>query len=228
MDLSKSYEFFQPDMLKGRVHVIGCGSVGSTVAELLARFGITQISLYDFDTVEPHNIVNQMFTTDDLFKNKAERVAEMICKINPDAEADLKIFQEGYTEQKLSGYVFLCVDNIDLRRKIARDNKYNPNIKAMFDFRTRLTDAQHYASAWDDETAKTAFLDTMNFTHEEAMEETPMSACHVTLSVAPTVRMICNLGVTNFINFVKENSYYKMILADAFSFDIDAIGLTNK
>ena len=42
MDLSKSYEFFQPDMLTSRVHIIGCGAIGSTVAENLARFGITK------------------------------------------------------------------------------------------------------------------------------------------------------------------------------------------
>ena len=224
MDLSKSYEFFKPEMLKGRVHILGCGSVGSTVAELLARFGITEISLYDFDDVEPHNLANQMFTTEHLFKNKAECVADMICKINPDAKDDLKIYKEGYTGQKLNGYVMLCVDNIDLRRKIVTDNKYNPNIKAMFDFRTRLTDAQHYAAAWNDEKAKDALLGSMNFSHEEAMRETPVSACHVTLSVAPTVRMICNLGVTNFINFVKEGKLHGMILADAFKFEVDAIG----
>lgn len=224
MDLSKSYEFFQPEMCKGRVHVIGCGSVGSTVAELLARFGITNISLYDFDKVEPHNIVNQMFTQEDLFENKAEAVARMICRINPDAKNDLKVYTEGYTKQKLDGYVFLCVDNIDLRRKIATDNKYNMMIKAMFDFRTRLTDAQHYAADWSDQGAKESFIGTMNFTHEEAAKETPMSACHVSLSVAPTVRMICNIGVTNFVNFVKENKLYKMILVDAFKFEVDAIG----
>ena len=50
MDLSKSYEFFQPDMLTSRVHIIGCGAIGSTVAENLARFGITKITLYDYTT----------------------------------------------------------------------------------------------------------------------------------------------------------------------------------
>ena len=224
MDLSKSFEFFRPDMCKSRIHIIGCGSVGSTVAELLARFGLTEISLYDFDHVEPHNIVNQMFTQDDLYKLKTEAVADMICRINPEAKDHLKLYNEGYTGQKLNGYVFLCVDNIDLRRQIATENKYNTFIKAMFDFRTRLTDAQHYAANWNDAKAKEAFIGSMDFSHEEAMEATPMSACRVTLSVAPTVRMICNVGVTNFINFVKENVIHKMILVDAFSFQVDAIG----
>ena len=28
MDLSKSYDFFKPDMLTARVHIIGCGAIG--------------------------------------------------------------------------------------------------------------------------------------------------------------------------------------------------------
>ena len=224
MDLSKSYEFFKPEMCQERIHIIGCGSVGSTVAELLARFGLTNISLYDFDKVEPHNIVNQMFTQADLYKDKTEAVANMICSINPEAKDGMKLYKNGWDGQKLNGYVFLCVDNIDLRRKIATENKMNPFIRAMFDFRTRLTDAQHYACDWSDARAKEAFIASMDFTHEEAMEATPMSACHVTLSVAPTVRMICNVGVTNFINFVKDRKIRKMILVDAFNFETDAIG----
>lgn len=224
MDLSKSYEFFQPEMCKERIHIIGCGSVGSTVAELLARFGLTDISLYDFDTVEPRNIVNQMFTQEDVNRDKVEAVADIICRINPEAKDGLKLYRDGWKGQKLSGYVFLCVDNIDLRRKIATENKFNPFIKAMFDFRTRLTDAQHYAADWSNPKMKQAFIDSMDFTHEEAMEATPMSACHVALSVAPTVRMVCNAGVTNFVNFVKGDGIHAMILVDAFAFIMDAIG----
>ena len=56
MDLSKSYEFFQPEKYDGRIHIIGCGSVGSTLAENLARCGVTKMTLWDFDTVESHNI----------------------------------------------------------------------------------------------------------------------------------------------------------------------------
>ena len=42
MDLSKSYEFFQPEKDQARIHIVGCGSVGSTVAENLARCGVTK------------------------------------------------------------------------------------------------------------------------------------------------------------------------------------------
>lgn len=220
MDLSKSYEFFQPEKLRGKVHIIGCGSVGSTVAENLARFGINDMVLYDFDFVEPHNLANQMFTQEDVGRPKIEALADYLKKINPDI--NLKLVPEGWNGQRLSGYVFLCCDGIELRRQIAQDNYNNTYIKAMFDFRTRLLDAQHYATDWSDKKGKDTFLASMDFTHEEAQEETPVSACRVTLSVAPTIRVIVALGVSNFINYVKGGKIKKMIMADPFNYILDA------
>lgn len=217
MNLSKSYEFFQPDRFSERIHIIGCGSVGSVVAENLARFGITRMTLYDFDTVEPRNLANQMFTQDDVGRPKVEALADMLHRINPEIDNDLALVPKGYTGQKLSGYVFLCVDNIDLRREIATANKSNTFVKGMFDFRTGLTDAQHYAADWKDMKMVQGFLNSMAFTHEEAKASTPVSACNVTLSVCPTVRAIVALGVANFINFVKGGPLKKIISIDAFS-----------
>lgn len=222
MDLSKSYEFFKPEMCRERLHIIGCGAIGSTVAENLVRFGLTNITLYDFDHVEKHNIANQMFKETDIGKLKTEALANYLTEINPDVKSGLKLANKGYTGQKLSGYVFLCVDNIDLRREIAEAHKSNRYIKAMFDFRMRLTDAQHYAADWANKTMIENFLKTMAFSHEEAKEETPVSACNITLSVCPTIRTICAYGVSNFVNFVKEGVIKKMILVDAFNYTVDA------
>jgi molybdopterin/thiamine biosynthesis adenylyltransferase len=222
MNLSKSFEFFDPSKLSGRIHIIGCGSVGSTVAELLARFGIDNFVLYDFDIVEPHNIVNQMFTTKHLFRPKTECLSEMLKEINPDVK--IKVEAAGWTDQPLDGYVFLAVDNIELRKEIAEKNKYNTYVKAMFDFRTGLTDAQHYAADWADMKSKKAFLDTMQFSHDEAKSTEHLSACQVSMCVAPTVRLIANVGVTNFINFVKGEHLYRQIPIDAFQFEVDPIG----
>ena len=222
LNLSKSYDFFQPETVKERIHIIGCGSVGSTIAELLVRFGLTKITLYDFDRVEPQNLANQMFRQEHVGMLKTTALTIMMREINPATMGVIKTEPEGYTSQKLSGWVFLCVDNIELRRKIAEDNKNNPYIKAMFDFRTRLTDAQHYAGDWSEMKSVDDFIKSMEFSHEEATRETPVSACNVTLSVAPTVRMICSLGVANFINFVKGEGLKKLILIDAFKFILDA------
>ena len=222
LNLSKSYDFFKPEDCKERIHIIGCGSVGSTIAELLTRFGLTKLTLYDFDTVEPKNLANQLFRQEHIGAAKVEALTDMLTEINPEVKNIIKTEPAGYTTQKLSGYIFLCVDNIELRREIAEANKNNPYIMAMFDFRTRLTDAQHYAADWSDIKMVSDFLNSMNFSHAEAVAETPVSACNVTLSVAPTVRMICSLGVTNFVNFTKGAGLKKFIQMDAFNFILDA------
>lgn len=222
MDLSKSYEYFQPEKDDARIHIIGCGSVGSTVAENLARSGVTNFTLWDFDTVEPHNIVNQMFRQKDIGLPKVEALKNILLEINPDIEDTIELKPDGWKGRLLSGYLFLCVDNIDLRREIVEAHMDSPYVKAVFDFRTRLEDAQHYAADWSDLKMKKDLLNSMNFSHEEAKEETPVSACNVTLGVCPTVRIICAYGVANFMNFVRGKPLHKLLLDDAFNFTLDA------
>jgi hypothetical protein len=62
----------------------------------------------------------------------------------------------------------------------------------------------------------------MQFSHEEAKAETPVSACGTDLNVITTVRTICSLGLSNFINLVKKNELKKMILVDLEHFILDA------
>ena len=220
MDLSKSFEYFNPLEAKGKCHIIGCGSVGSTIAENLARLGITNFALYDFDIVEPHNIVNQMFVQSDMKKLKVEATKRIITDINPEAEGTIELHPEGYTNQKLNGFVFLCVDNIELRRKICEENRMNRQIKVMFDCRTRLEDAQTFAADWGDLRQIKNLIASMDFTHEEATAATPMSACGRVLGVAPTVRVVCALCVCNFMNYVLGKGLRQVVVCDPFKMEV--------
>ena len=220
MDLSKSYEFFQPEKNDARIHIIGCGSVGSTIAENLARCGVTKMTLWDFDRVEPHNICNQMFRQQDVGKLKVEALKDILTGINPDIVDELELKPDGWQGKLLSRYIFLAVDSIELRRKFVEAHMDSPYVKAVFDFRTLLESAQHYAADWEDYKMKQDLLKSMQFSHEEAKAETPVSACGVTLGVATTVRLVCALGVDNYINFVKGKGIKKLILIDGFAFDL--------
>lgn len=222
MNLVKSQDYFNPLDVKGRCHIIGCGSIGSTVAELLVRLGITRISLYDFDTVSSHNLANQMFFHKDIGRAKVDALKDLLCAINPDVSADIKLISEGWKDgMRLNGYVFLCVDNIDLRREIASKNSGNRAIKAMFDFRTSLEEAQHYAANWNSPTMINEFIKSMEFSHEEAKEQTPVTACQVEMGVAPTVRAICDFGICNFMNFIRNDTLSKVTILNPYTIYVD-------
>lgn len=220
MDLSKSFEFFDPQKCGHRIHIIGCGAVGSTVAELLVRAGLTKISLYDSDIVEPHNIANQIYTEQDINIKKTYALQSNLLRINPDLSNGIELHENWSPSTLLFGYVFLCVDNIELRSEIVTSNRFNPSIKAFFDFRIRLTDAQHYAADTSIPKQVDQFLGTMQFSQEESDKETPVSACNLPLSVAPTVRVICSLGVANFMNYITRNLLKTMVLSDPFNYTL--------
>jgi adenylyltransferase/sulfurtransferase len=219
MNLNKHLEFFNPNELTEEVHIIGCGAIGSTVAEMLTRLGVNELYLYDFDKVSEHNITNQMFRQADVGELKVTALAKQLQEINPDIKLHLE--PQGYTElTRLRGIVFLAVDSIELRKEIVTTLKYNKDIVYVTDCRMGLTDAQCYAASWDNEKQIDSLLQTMQFTSEEAKEATPISACGTTLSVTPTVRMIVSLCVSNFINFIKNKEVKTMIIVDAFAMNI--------
>lgn len=220
MDLSKSYEFFKPESVDARIHILGCGSVGSTIAENLVRCGVTKLTLWDFDTVEEHNIVNQMFRYQDVGRPKVEALRDILVEINPDAAPDIELKPEGWQGKLLSGYLFLAVDSMDLRRKIVEKHIDSPFVRAVFDVRTMLTGAQHYAADWSSYQAKQNLLASMQFSDEDAEEE--VSACGTVLGVATTVRLISALCVNNFINFIKGKELRKIAVIDGFSFNLTA------
>ena len=220
MNLSKVADFFKPD--KCRLNIVGCGSVGSALAVMLARCGVTRMTLWDFDIVEAKNVANQAFSSADIGRPKIEALRDILIGINPDIEKDLKLMPEGWHGEIMSGYIFMAVDSIEIRRDIVNKHMLNSYVKAVFDFRTGLTDAQHYAANWADREQKKALLDTMQFSHEDVVAETPVSACGVTLGVVTTVLAICTLGVNNYIHFVKGQGLKNMVLFDGDTFELDA------
>lgn len=214
MNRAKVLEFFDAaTMVERAVHVVGCGAIGSNVAEQLTRLGVNDIHLWDFDLVEPKNVTNQMFFDEDINKEKVDATEELCKRINP--QINIVKHPKGIDKPFiLNGYIFLCVDNIELRKAIVEANKNNPNCIAFFDFRMRLTDAQHYFADREKPEQVEALLSTMDFTHDEATEATPTSACGVELSVCYTVKSIVCYGIANFVNFCLGNEPKLMILSN--------------
>lgn len=219
MNLNKSQEFFDPLQITNvPIHIIGCGAVGSTLAEILARSGLTDFTLWDMDKVEAHNIANQMFTETDIGEKKTEATKRIMSEINPYLNNTITLKEAWTPKEKLKGFVFLAVDNIDTRREIVKLNNYNTDIKAVFDVRMALVEGTLYAADWTQDTQRKWLLSTMQYSHDEAKESVPVSACGIELSIAPTVRTLCAYQVANFMNFVKGKTLKKFGIVNTFEF----------
>lgn len=71
-----------------RVLIIGLGSGGSPIAVELAKAGVGQFALADFDRVELHNLSRHICTINDLGRLKTDAVADAIMGKNPYAIVD--------------------------------------------------------------------------------------------------------------------------------------------
>lgn len=221
MNLNKHLEFFNPLEIEDDIHIIGVGAIGSNLALMLARLGCNNIHLYDFDKVEEINVANQNYFINQVGIDKTIATLQNMLQINPELEFELH--NTGWEPGTiLSGYVFLCLDNIDVRRQITEACKNNKYVKAILDFRMGLDDAQHYMADTSNPTAIKRLLETMDFTHEEAKAALPVSACGTSLSVLPTIWTVVSAGVANFINFCKKGEYKHTILVNPFMSTTDA------
>lgn len=101
---------------KKHVMVIGLGGVGSYAAEAVARSGVGQITLLDFDTVDITNINRQLIATiDSIGKPKVEVIAKRLEAINPAIKLNLHnvFYDSSYNETLFSNPVDFVIDAID-------------------------------------------------------------------------------------------------------------------
>ena len=98
------------------VCVVGLGGVGSWVVEALARTGLGQLTLVDFDTVCLSNTNRQIQAlVDELGRPKAEVLARRVAAINPDCQVQPLVlaFSQLTAEQLLRTRFDFVVDAID-------------------------------------------------------------------------------------------------------------------
>lgn len=74
----------QEKLKLANVLIVGCGGIGCTTAELLARAGVGKITLIDADTIEMSNLQRQIaYVEDNIGFYKAEILAKRLKQINP-------------------------------------------------------------------------------------------------------------------------------------------------
>jgi hypothetical protein len=110
----------QADIMRLRVGVIGAGSVGSGVAEILSRIGVGELYVMDYDFVKKHNLDRLLHATQRDAKRRAKK-AKLVCKCVTESATtrDFKctpydktsiVEEEGYRLALDCDVLFSCVD----------------------------------------------------------------------------------------------------------------------
>jgi molybdopterin/thiamine biosynthesis adenylyltransferase len=105
----------QAVLRKARVAIAGLGGVGGAHAATLARLGIANMCIADFDTFEVHNMNRQAGAFVSTFgQTKIDVVARMVRDINP--ETQLRLMADGVTQDNVDEFldgVDVYVDGLD-------------------------------------------------------------------------------------------------------------------
>ena len=109
--------------------IVGCGSLGSTMALSLARAGVGQFKLFDFDRLSPANIARHQAGLNDLGRNKAHAVADLIRRVDPSISVavctlDVVNSVEGYEafrEAAADSDVLVCTTDTDDSRMLVNN-----------------------------------------------------------------------------------------------------------
>ena len=128
------------------VCIIGAGGIGSVTALTLAKLGVTDITVYDDDKVEEHNLPNQIYREQDIGKLKVAAWYEIIrdftgVRIKP-APRLWDASDEDYTEPVV---LISAVDNMLTRRKAFEAYAASGTVKVFMDGRMGANQIEVYA-----------------------------------------------------------------------------------
>ena len=207
-DFSRQVNIFKPEEFKTPIHIIGVGATGSWIALSLAKMGIENLFIYDFDEVGMHNLPNQCFTLRDINNNKAKSMRNLInlftgYKIKA---RDVKV--EG--GDVLQGIVFVLTDTMKSRQEIYyKSIKNNPNIDLMIETRMDLRGGRIYVIDPKDREQTKLYEETLY-----GDSESEVSACGVSQTVLPSALGITSHAIWKFLNFVNDEEIINETILD--------------
>jgi molybdopterin/thiamine biosynthesis adenylyltransferase len=195
---TRHLKVFSPaDFGSTRIDIIGVGATGSRIALSIAKLGVSNLHIWDFDKIESHNLANQAFGLADVGRPKVEAMADLI-----KAQTGLEVVphNEAVTGRtRLGNVVFLLTDTMKSRKEIWEGAiKYKPHISAMIETRMGVDEGRVYVAR----PTAPAEIDMWEGTLCDDKEATE-SLCGSRITVGPTAEVISGLAVWRFISWFK-------------------------
>lgn len=204
VDFWRQMDLLNPTDFEEKINVIGVGATGSYVTYLLAKMGLRNLHVWDFDVVEPHNLPNQIFGLRDIGKPKVEALKALI---KDQTDIDITIHNEPFIDQKLEGIVFLLVDNMDVRKQIWENSiKMKITVKLMIETRAAIDNGRIYTINPLDLDAVKLWEGSL-YTSEEAEEV----AC-TNRAIAPTISFLASIATWKVIKYLNKEDYCKELI----------------
>jgi molybdopterin/thiamine biosynthesis adenylyltransferase len=178
-----------------RVDIIGCGATGSRIALDLAKLGVENIHVWDFDKVEEHNVANQVFGNSDVGELKVEALAALIKATTGTSVTTHAERVDG--SQALGEVVFLLTDTMSSRKEIWNGAlKFKLKTKLLVETRMGADNGRVYSINPNKPGHIKAWEETL---YDDA--EAEVSACGTSISVGPTAEVIAGLAVWQMIRW---------------------------
>jgi len=123
--------FGQKKILNSKVLIIGAGGLGCPVADLLARAGVGEIGIVDYDKISLSNIHRQiLFTSKDINKYKVDVIKKRLNLINKDIK--INTYNKKASEKNLHKIISkyeIIVDGSDNFKTKFLLNKFSLELK---------------------------------------------------------------------------------------------------
>lgn len=118
IDYSQQVSIFDPDNFYEPVHVIGAGGIGSALFFPLSKLGVSELHVWDTDTLELKNIPYQLpYRPSDVGRSKVELLAEFAQR--QELDCDVTVHNQRVDDNtELDGVVFSGVDSMESRKAI--------------------------------------------------------------------------------------------------------------
>jgi len=124
------------------VTIIGAGAIGSWTSLSLAKMGMNDISVHDFDRVSELNLPSQFYPESAVGQFKVDALASMVKAFTG---VDIKVSRQAYELGHFPGIVISAVDSMAVR-KLIWENHENKSVhtKAIIDPRMGAENALMY------------------------------------------------------------------------------------
>lgn len=207
-DFSRQANILNPEEFNRPIHIIGAGATGSWVAFTLAKMGLSNITVYDFDEVGMHNLPNQMFGLSDIDKNKALSIRNIIRRFTGfNIKARTQKVEGG---QPLQGIVFVLTDTMKSRKDIYNMSiKNNPNVDLLIETRMDLRGGRIYAID-----PKNRYMCKQYEGTFYSDDEAEVSACGVSQTVLPTALAITSHAIWKLLNYINGEPFSHETIID--------------